>query len=119
MAGWGASTFGTQAVIRRLRNLTVELDGNAVFVVGPSAKYGVFQEMGTSRMEPNPFLAPAVADYRRNPQKALSGPTDSPVNNVALYIEERSKHYATTNVEPGPDVRTGNLRGSITTRRIR
>ena len=119
MAGWGANLLGMNAVMRQLQNLTVEFDGNAVFVVGPSVKYGVFQEMGTSRMEPNPFLAPAVADFRKNRKKAVSGPTNSPVNNAALYIEKRAKHYATTNVDPGPNVRTGNLRASITTRRVK
>ena len=34
--------------------------------VGPSVEYGVYQELGTSRMAAQPYLGPAVAEVRAN-----------------------------------------------------
>lgn len=34
--------------------------------VGPSVEYGIYQELGTSDMAPQPYLGPAVAEVRAN-----------------------------------------------------
>lgn len=38
-------------------------------VVGPSVGYGVWQELGTSKMAAQPYLAPAVSKVRANMSK--------------------------------------------------
>lgn len=50
---------------------TVGQSGNMEAVVGPTANYGLFLEMGTSRMAAQPFMGPA-ADRNEGPfAKAL------------------------------------------------
>lgn len=39
---------------------TVGTTGNAEVEIGPTANYGVFLELGTSRMAPQPFMGPAA-----------------------------------------------------------
>lgn len=122
MAGsWGLNLIGFGAVMNALDDLSIELRTNAVYVVGPSAEYGVYQELGTRDMEPNPFLQPAVRDARRNMARIVKGAEsgNEMVKQVALYVEKRAKYYATTGNPPGPNVRTGNLRASIHTERVR
>lgn len=121
MAGWGLKIFGMQKVRRMLENLSIEVGTDAVYVVGSSVEYAVYQELGTSRMEANPFLQPAAEDARqRIPVLARQANTGSElVRLVALYVERRAKHYASTGVPPGPDVKSGNLRGSIEAQRIK
>lgn len=40
--------------------------------IGPTANYGVFQELGTSKMAPQPFMGPA-ADRRAGPFEQAMG----------------------------------------------
>lgn len=43
-----------------LLKTTVSVDtGHLSFVAGPTAEHGLYQELGTSEMPPQPFLAPA------------------------------------------------------------
>lgn len=39
---------------------TVGTGGSVEVEIGPTANYGLFQELGTSRMAPQPFLGPAL-----------------------------------------------------------
>lgn len=47
-------------------------DGTFATEVGPTAAYGIFLEMGTSRMAPRPFLFPAAEEHSEMLNKALS-----------------------------------------------
>ena len=121
MANWGLRILGFQSVMRALDNLTIEIGTDAVYVVGSNVEYSVHQELGTRNMEPNPFLRPAARDAERQLDRIARhvDTGDELVREVALFVERRAKHYATTNVPPGPDVRTGNLRASIQAERVR
>lgn len=118
--GWGVNLIGMSSVLDALDALTIELGTDAVYVVGSDVEYSIHQELGTRDMAPNPFLQPAKRDAERNlgriAQQASSG--DDLVRRVALYVEKRAKHYATTGVPPGPDVDTGTLRASIEAERV-
>ena len=49
----------------RLRNsITHALDGTKAVHVGTNVEYAPFIEMGTSRMQPRPFLRPAIEDFK-------------------------------------------------------
>ena len=59
------------------RSITHEVDmGGLVCRVGPSHtnKYGVFLELGTARMEPRPFLRPALHRTRRKLLRIIGRP---------------------------------------------
>lgn len=89
--------------------------------VGTSVEYAVHLERGTSRMPPHPFLGPAVEDVMSNQADDIADnarTVDDVISGIAMAIEERAKHYATSNVPPGPDVDTGNLRSSIRAEKV-
>lgn len=46
--------FLRSSITRDIQGLTA--------TIGPTANYGVYVEMGTSRMRPQPYMAPALAD---------------------------------------------------------
>jgi len=51
-----------------VRRIQVDVSQNAVFVgvTGKVGEYGAFLEFGTSKMEPRPWLNPALESQRRN-----------------------------------------------------
>lgn len=107
---------GLANVLANLDGLADRLGGNPTWVVGTNVHYAVHQELGTSRMSPNPFLRPAVEYARRNiVGNAIRAAPSLPaaIATVALGVEAQAKHYATTGVPPGPDVQTGRLKSSI------
>lgn len=46
--------------------------GTITALIGPTADYGIYQELGTSRMAPQPYLGPAF-DRRIGPLEAALG----------------------------------------------
>ena len=59
------------------RSITSELDASGLICrVGPAhtVKYGVFLELGTARMEPRPFLRPALLRNRSALLKIIGRP---------------------------------------------
>lgn len=121
MSDWEVELENFEAVVAELQEITIELDADAVYVTGSGVEYAVYQELGTRHMEPNPFLRPAVRDARRNMDQLAASATSANnlIKRIALYIERRAKHYATTGVPPGPDVDTNTLRSSIKARRVK
>lgn len=90
--------------------------GDARWVVGTHVEYAVYLEFGTSKMPPYPFLRPAVEYVMSNKADAIAdqaNSVDDVIAGIALAIERRAKHYATTGNPPGPDVQTDTLRSSI------
>lgn len=120
-------------------DVTVEMDGakqvtstfdaaidaamnEPAWVVGTNVEYAVYLEHGTSRMQPYPFLGPAVEYVMANEADGIADSADSIdglIGGIALAIERRAKHYASSGVPPGPDVDTGTLKSSIRAQRVR
>lgn len=114
----GMEIFGlaeTLADIQRLKTMFGGSpgDGNVVFLVGTNVEYAVYVEMGTSVMEAQPYLRPAVREVADNPEKHVSTPVqsvDQMVREIALAIERKATQKA--------PVDTGNLQGSIRAQRV-
>lgn len=116
MSGWGTSLSGFGSTIQMFDDIRMQFDDDAVFVVGPTAKYGVYQELGTSKMKPQPYLFPAAREVQRSVPRILSQTgitsTEEAVKTVALEIEALAKRFA-------PVGKTGHLRRSIEAKKIR
>lgn len=51
---------------------TVGRSGSLAVEIGPTASYGVFLEMGTSRMAPQPFMGPAADRHAPGFEQAMA-----------------------------------------------
>lgn len=51
---------------------TIAGDGEMSAEVGPTAHYGIYVEMGTSRMSPQPYLFPAADRHEQNFYEAIA-----------------------------------------------
>ena len=49
------------------------MDGDLLYIVRDGVEYGVFLELGTSKMAARPFVLPAVESWRDRFQAAFSG----------------------------------------------
>jgi hypothetical protein len=79
-------------------------------IIADGVEYGVFQELGTSRLAPQPFMSPAVEAVRPGFEAAFANQlTDAQVESViiktAFDIERGAKERA--------PVDTGALKNSI------
>jgi hypothetical protein len=92
------------------------------YIVGAEARYSVYVEYGTRHMPPYPYMRPAVQVVMEGGQAdaiaAAATSTEQLIRGIAFAIEREAKHFASTGVAPGPDVRSGNLRRSISARRV-
>lgn len=115
MSGWGTSLSGFGDTIGMLDDIAMRFSDDAVFVVGPTAEYGIYQELGTSKMKAQPYLFPAAREVQRSIPRIIqkTGATTSGevVRSVALEVEGLAKKFA--------PVELGNLRNSISAQRIR
>jgi len=66
MSGWGATIVGYGSTVNLLESLRFEFGDGAIFVVGPTVKYAVFHELGTSKMKARPFARPAAERIQAN-----------------------------------------------------
>jgi HK97 gp10 family phage protein len=51
---------------------TVVRSGSLAVEIGPTASYGIFLEMGTSRMAPQPFMGPAADRHAPGFEQAMA-----------------------------------------------
>ncbi len=117
----------TRRVVRDLRDW---LRGRE-WIVGSSAQYSVHLELGTSKMPAYPFFRPAIDEFDANPEAFVRRHMNKSVDDadsaaevsrlIAQSLERQMKINAAAEQSgrsPGtdpshPQVRSGNLRGSI------
>lgn len=110
---WTAQMLGYVALQGAIDEfVNIELKDDAVYVVGPSVGYAVFQEYGTRYHPPQPYMRPAAeeAQNRIGDFVAQEGSVSAGVEKTALFVERRAKELA--------PVDTGQLRSSITTEKV-
>ena len=104
----------TRAAFRQLRReFGPSENGDVVYVVGTNVEYAAYVELGTSRMQAQPYLFPAAKRVSRDPGRHVGQvrSVDDMVRKVALAIEREAKERA--------PVDTGRLRASIEATRVR
>jgi hypothetical protein len=94
----------------KLRELIANTGAIATAVIADGVSYGIYQELGTSKMPAHEFMKPAVEAVRPGFEKAFMGQLTNAqivvtVKKIAFEIEDIAKKRA--------PVRYGNLRNSI------
>ena len=120
MAGMGMDVVGVGGLLETIDDINDSL-GSPDYVVGTSVQYAIYLETGTSKMPSYPFMTPAVKKVMREQGDQIAAEADSVeevVKGIAFAIEKEAKNYASTGVAPGPDEISGNLKGSITARKL-
>lgn len=104
---------GYSAMMNELDSLKINIESDAVYVVGTNVKYSIFVEYGTSRMAAQPYFRPAIREIEREiPVLAeKAGSTDELIKLIALGLERKIAQKA--------PVDTGNLAASIQSERVR
>lgn len=123
MGGWGTSLVGYASTVNLLQSLRMEFDDGAVYVVGPTVRYAVFVDRGTSKMEGRPFAKPAAERVQANLETEvdrilegdiLGADEDAIVRSAALAVEREMKRIIT---QKGA-VDTGAMRASVTVEKV-
>lgn len=94
-------------------------DDEDVWFVGTAVNYSIFLEFGTSKMDPKPFIRPALHAYEANLEAAIAADTqttleeissvDELVKTIAFGLERRIKRIITRKGL----IETGTLRASV------
>jgi len=115
MSGWGMSISGLDATLDLFDELSMQFEGNTTYVVGPTVKYAIWHEIGTSKMEARPFAQPAAERVQANLESKiepfLEGPPteEALVRATALAVEREMKR-----IVKAKDIwDTGSLHASI------
>ncbi|WP_089650093.1 HK97-gp10 family putative phage morphogenesis protein [Halobacterium hubeiense] len=115
---WGVTVTGLDAVTGLFEDLTVKLEGDTVYVVGPTVEYAVYHETGTSKMEARPFARPAAERVQANLDQYVSNAPEfseeAIVQQVAVGVESEMKRIITQKEL----VDTGAMRASVTIQKV-
>lgn len=121
---WGMSVTGLRSTKRMLERLRFEFDEKGVFIVGPTVKYAVHVDQGTSRMAARPFAKPAAERVQRDLTGAMNRYLDESlveageaeiVHAVAVAVQAEMQRIITEKRA----VDTGAMRASVTIERVR
>ncbi|QLH82463.1 hypothetical protein [Halosimplex pelagicum] len=119
MAELSLMVEGIEETIEELERLEERWTGGGPWVVGTAVEYAVYLEFGTSKMDPKPFVRPAIHAYRSNLQAAIAADTNTTldaigsaeelVQTIAYGLERRIKRIITAKGL----IETGTLRASV------
>lgn len=107
------NAIGLRQVMRGFDDLTDQIGGDTVYLVGSNVQYSVYVEFGTSKMQAQPYLRPAVDDVMGRKADTIANESASAaelVTRLALEIEREAAQRA--------PVDTGTLKASIRAERI-
>lgn len=106
------TAIGLADVLSGLEGLKDQVSTSGTWVVGTNVEYSVYVELGTSRMQAQPYLRPAVREVMGDADAIAdrAASTDALIRELATRIERRAKELC--------PVDTGNLRASIEAERI-
>lgn len=106
-------------LVEEIDDLQDKIGQSGTFFVGTAVEYAIYLEFGTSKMDPKPFVRPALAAYRANLERAIEADTDKNIEDidsadelartVAFGLERRIKRIIT---QKGL-IQTGTLRASV------
>lgn len=104
MPSWGTSLTGFASTLDIFKALKMQWSGDTLYVVGPTVKYAVYQEQGTSKLEARPFMRPAAERVQQNPETYAKqmAPThgldisseEGFVKALALAVQDEGKRIA-------------------------
>lgn len=119
--GWGLTVTGLDALLGVFDELRAQWNGDVLYLVGPTVRYAVFQERGTSDIEARPFMRPAASLVEASPQSMVSRYAQGGVSSeeelveaLAIAVQNEAKKIA--NRKGVRD--TGALISSITYERV-
>lgn len=124
-AGWGAQLIGYANAVDVLQAMQFRFSQDATYICGPTVGYGVFHELGTSKMEARPFAKPAAERVQADPEAhaqrvaATQGIDISSeaglVKAIAVAVQIEMQEI----IEEKDIWETGALHGSVSIERVR
>lgn len=124
MSGWGTTLVGHASTVSLLESLRFEFgDGGTIHVVGPTVRYSVFHELGTSKMKARPFAKPAAERVQANLDGAIDRFLDVPLVDAdedamaraaALAVQREMQRIITQK----DIIDTGTMRSSVSIQKV-
>lgn len=121
--GWGVNLVGARATVDAFEQLRFRLDGDTVYVVGPTVEYAIWHEIGTSKMEARPFAQPAAERVQQNLESevgqfldagVLDAGEEALVRATALAVQREMQRIITNK----DIVDTGTMRASVSIEQV-
>jgi len=123
MSGWGTTLVGYASTVSLLESLRFEFGDGALYIVGPTVRYAVFVDQGTSKMEARPFVKPAAERVQANLEPevrmflndgVLEANEEDLARAAALAVQREMQRIIT---QKGA-VDTGTLRSSVSVQKV-